>query len=277
MDIAVLHFFETIRCPFLTVIFSVLSFFGEGAFVAVCAITALWLFDDDRIPVTVLFSVTLNSFLKVTVARPRPFVAGVVSRVEIDTKLVSTLDLKPCESFPSGHSQSLSSLLFSYGYKRKKCRTYLLCGLFCMLVAISRLYLGVHYPTDVLTGLCLGFLAATLWHFLYAHAPKVLPYALYLTAILALVSVLFTASESYITAATGYAGFSAFRPFCKYIPKRRIALPKRLLRFPVGGILAGGVFLLSLALPDALAPLVWFMIAMMALPVARIAFYALKI
>ncbi|MDE6273665.1 MAG: phosphatase PAP2 family protein [Clostridiales bacterium] len=277
MDIAVLEFFESIRCSFLTVICSVLSFFGEGLFVAACAVVALWLFDDDRIPLTVLFSVALNSFLKVAVARPRPFIAGVVSRVEIDGALVSTMDLKPCESFPSGHSQSLSSLLFSYGLEKKQKKTYLLCGLFCVLVALSRLYLGVHYPTDVLTGLCLGFLSALIVAILSEKFPKVLPYVLFALAILALIPAMCGTAGSYLKYGGLFVGLAASLPFCKYIPRSKASFPKKFLRIPVGGVLAGCVFAFTLFLPAAATIFLYFLIALAALPAARIVFYLLKI
>lgn len=77
----------------------------------------------------------------------------------------------PGYSFPSGHS--LTTMCF-YGiciylimkYTRSEFWRYLLAiilGVFIFLVALSRLWLGVHFPSDVLAGLFLGFMLVNLY------------------------------------------------------------------------------------------------------------------
>lgn len=65
-------------------------------------------------------------------------------------------------SFPSGHTSSsfLISIILSYNQPRFAI-VFLLAA---FLISVSRIYLGVHYPTDVLAGFFIGFIAAIIVH-----------------------------------------------------------------------------------------------------------------
>ncbi|MGA1831815.1 phosphatase PAP2 family protein [Rhizobium wenxiniae] len=93
----------------------------------------------------------LSSVLKLGVARPRP---------DIVPHLVEVHDM----SFPSGHAMlsavtylTLAALL-SRAQQYRSTRIFLLATgiLLTFMIGLSRLYLGVHYPTDVLGGWCAG-------------------------------------------------------------------------------------------------------------------------
>jgi undecaprenyl-diphosphatase len=105
--------------------------------------------------VTVLVSVVsgmvLSQAIKWAYARPRP---------ELVPHGMETYSA----SFPSGHSMmaavvylTLGALLARHQVKpRMKVYVLAVAGLLTVLVRISRVYLGVHWPTDVLAGWCLG-------------------------------------------------------------------------------------------------------------------------
>ncbi|MFF2755760.1 phosphatase PAP2 family protein [Psychrobacillus sp. NPDC058041] len=84
----------------------------------------------------------IDKLIEITYFRPRPFVNHAV------TLLVQKSNLDP--SFPSNHSAGSFALAFAIFWKRKKMGTMLLT--FAFFMAISRIYLGVHYPLDVMAG-----------------------------------------------------------------------------------------------------------------------------
>ena len=99
-----------------------------------------------------VLNLTLYRYLKPRVCRPRPFVTcpGVWARTNpLDTY-----------SFPSGHTlHAVSfSIVIAYHYSLAA----LLVGPFALVVAVSRLVLGLHYPSDVVVGAVMGAATAAL-------------------------------------------------------------------------------------------------------------------
>ncbi|MBO3681260.1 bifunctional phosphatase PAP2/diacylglycerol kinase family protein [Streptomyces sp. NEAU-YJ-81] len=98
-------------------------------------------------------SLVSNVVVKWTVARKRP-VPDVVP-------LVRRLRRQPwTSSFPSGHSASAAA--FATGVALESSRYGLMVAPLAAAVAASRVYVGVHYPSDVLAGIALGAGAAAL-------------------------------------------------------------------------------------------------------------------
>lgn len=114
--------------------------------------------------ITVLVSVASGMVLSQTIkwayARPRP---------ELVPHGMETYSA----SFPSGHSMMAAVVYLTLGallarhqaQPRMKIYVLVVAGLLTVLVGISRIYLGVHWPTDVLAGWCLGAAWAVLCWF----------------------------------------------------------------------------------------------------------------
>lgn len=94
----------------------------------------------------------INVTLKDLIARPRPFVVN-----EAITPLIT--NVSPYRSFPSGHSGGSFAAMFAlYKWVPKKIGVPAL--VLAALVALSRLYVGVHYPTDIIAGCIIGFMCS---------------------------------------------------------------------------------------------------------------------
>jgi undecaprenyl-diphosphatase len=142
-----LHWLSGIRCGFLDVIFMAITALGsEVAFMAI-AVAVLWCVSkkDGYYILSVCFIGTvINQFLKLLCKIPRPWIQ--------DTKF------KPVESavsgaegysFPSGHTQNAVGAFGSIALFAKKSWLKITCIALCVLIPLSRMYLGVHTPLDV--------------------------------------------------------------------------------------------------------------------------------
>ena len=100
----------------------------------------------------------IKGYLKKAVMRPRPF---------LEIPALEPLIKRPKGfSFPSGHTTLAFAVAFIISRILPK-RYSIPAFLMAALVAFSRLYLGVHYPTDILGGICIGYVAGLITDFLY--------------------------------------------------------------------------------------------------------------
>lgn len=163
---------DPLRCGFLDKLMVFVTKLGDGGFIWIL-FTVCMLMSRQRRKYGVMAAVALilgllivNGAIKPLCARPRPF-----SELSEPILLIPT----PADySFPSAHTMSsfAAAICIFFGSRRWGTAALTLAG----LIAASRMYLTVHFPTDILGGLIFGiifaFAARRITEKLSAHMTK---------------------------------------------------------------------------------------------------------
>lgn len=163
IEIEIIKWFQTIGNVVFDVLAECITIFGEQYIMIVILAFIYFVYNKklgEAIAYSVFLSLNLNNAIKGLFKAPRPF--------EYDNTIKGKrAHTATGYSFPSGHTQGATSLYGSIGLrlKNKKLWIIIICLLF--LVGISRLYLGVHFPRDVIVGWILGTLCAIVGAYLY--------------------------------------------------------------------------------------------------------------
>lgn len=155
LDTSILNFIDAnLHCAFFDRIFVFFTVLGDFGLVWISAATLMLFSRRYRscgvvALIALLLSLLLVNYgIKPFIARPRPF-----NQIPDLTMLIP----KPSDfSFPSGHASSSFAAATIFFFFHKKHGTYAL--LLASLIALSRVYLSVHFPSDILVGAALGFL-----------------------------------------------------------------------------------------------------------------------
>jgi undecaprenyl-diphosphatase len=148
----------------LDYLFWTLSTFGNGTGMVLGALVLLWWLDRDSVKrhgawllLAVLIGAAAMQALKYGIARPRPLstFAPLVESGQAHIHVVGRALSQ--RSFPSGHAQAAASVLTYLGCLYP--RYWLGWGTGILLAAIGRVYVGVHFPSDVIAGAMLGSLS----------------------------------------------------------------------------------------------------------------------
>lgn len=177
---------QVIRFPLLDTIITIITHLGsELAYILILSFI-FWCIDEKRafkLAFLVLFSAWINSSIKELFKQPRPY--------DLDPSV--GIVREHSYGLPSGHSQH--SLVFwgVLGSWLKKPAGLIVAISIPLLIAFSRIYLGVHFPTDVLGGWLIGGLLLSGWFILSDRLElfiKTLNVRIQILAIVALVFIM---------------------------------------------------------------------------------------
>ncbi|UCF96996.1 MAG: phosphatase PAP2 family protein [Spirochaetaceae bacterium] len=147
--IQVIHKMQDLGGPLLTGFFRGITFLGAEEFYLLLLSLVFWSLDTKfgaRLVYVLLISGLINYLLKDLFAQPRPFV------LEPGINLIATEGY----GLPSGHSQTAVVVWGTLASRMKKPWAWVAAVIIMLLIGITRIYLGVHFPTDVLTGWVIG-------------------------------------------------------------------------------------------------------------------------
>lgn len=142
-----LKLLESIRTPFGDSFFSAVTMLGEETVFIVIGIIFFWCINKKEgyyLFSIGLFGTVINQFLKLAFRIPRPWVKD-----KTFTIVESAREAATGYSFPSGHTQSSVGIFGGIARWNQSLIVRIICIVICVLVPLSRMYLGVHTPADV--------------------------------------------------------------------------------------------------------------------------------
>ncbi|HHU55617.1 MAG TPA: phosphatase PAP2 family protein [Acholeplasmataceae bacterium] len=162
-ELNIIKWFQEIANDFTDILGEGITILGEQ--VIIVAIVAFIYFVYNKkageyIAYSVFLSACINGAIKGLVRAPRPF--------QVDNSIVGKrAQTATGFSFPSGHTQAAASFYTAIGKIFKNKKIWIVIGIIIFLVGVSRIYLGVHFPRDVIVGAALGVGSAILGFYLF--------------------------------------------------------------------------------------------------------------
>ena len=157
IDNQIIEFIVDNRIEFLNPVFVLISHLGDLMIIWIVLTLVLLITNKKLKLLKVFLAAYLANFLLVElilkhlISRPRPFIDNNVIEILIHYTPVSS-------SMPSGHASSsfVAATMLAYYFPKYRVLFFILAG----LIAFSRVYVGVHYLSDIIFGAAVGILVA---------------------------------------------------------------------------------------------------------------------
>ncbi|MGL1889988.1 MAG: phosphatase PAP2 family protein [Spirochaetaceae bacterium] len=150
LDIELIYLFQNIGDRFIPL----MSFFtslGDGEFYLIVIAAIYWSWNKKhaiKLGIAVFFGSLMNTILKISIRSPRPY--------WVDSNVVAG-SVEHSFGMPSGHAQGSMSFWGMWGILNKKSWFWLISIIFIFFTGLSRSFLGVHFPSQIVVGWVLGF------------------------------------------------------------------------------------------------------------------------
>ena len=231
-ELDIIRIIQSIHNPFLDNFFQLITMLGESFTIMIIVLGIYWCIDKtsgEYIGYSFFTSGMLNNSIKNIVKAKRPIGEEGIRSLRVQTATGY--------SFPSGHTQGAASTYGALYLLLKKSRYAFVFMIIIFLVGLSRLYLGVHYPKDVLGGMIFGGLTSYVTYRLFkksTHRTK-----LYLITLIIFLPFVLNSSVDFARSMGGFIGFIAGisfeQKFVKF--KVNVSIAKKILRFTVGVVI----------------------------------------
>ena len=212
-EVTLMQWLQGGMSDFLTKLATIFSYFGEEAALVFVVGLLYWCIDKDfgrYVATNIMVAVVANPLIKNIFLRRRPYMDN--AAIKCFKPAHSGSDIYDVSaqgySLPSGHSMNSVTVYGSLAARLKKPLFYVISIVIPLIVGISRVVLGVHYPTDVLAGWAVGAGVIVLMTWLQKVVKK--RWLLYtVIAVISLAGVFYCKSSDYYSAYGLMLGFFA--------------------------------------------------------------------
>ena len=155
---------QSLLAPQFNWIFAIITLLGDGTVLVGLSAVIYWCFDKPRgrlVTYVLLLGAYLNFFLKILIPWPRP---------PVDLRIVEKSET--AYGFPSGHAQDSTTFWTWITLDFRKRILGILGAAVAVAVGISRIYLGLHYPAQVIGGWIIGLAVACFGILILRRIPR---------------------------------------------------------------------------------------------------------